>query len=178
MKAACIIVGILLTAGGIVCMCAKGATITIVSIFIGVLMLVSAVKGLYALYKSGDFRLEKQWEIFGTVFTAVLALAMIFSSKLQGAISVILAIAAGLWVIANGINQICTTVRQRDEITLFGHSLGSNSWFLSFIYGAVIIILGILCVLSPAFFSQALDVLLGIAIVLCGVRIISLGALM
>lgn len=178
MKVACIIVGILLIAGGIACMVSSGTTITILSIILGITMLCSAASELYKYIKERRFGLENQWSLFGVIFTLILSLAMLFSSKLQSALSVILALAAGLWVVGVGVNQIFTAMKKKSTITLFGHSFGEKTWMVSAAYGGLLVIFGVLCMLSPAFFSQALDVLLGIAIILCGIEAFAVASVM
>lgn len=132
------------------------------SIFIGWLLIVSSVLGLYAVYSAGKDAPGFWWNLI----TAILYLAagvVLLNNPVTGALSLTIILAA--YLLAGGVAKIFLGFQHKKDIP--------NAWFWIEFSGLVDIILAVLLIQGlPGTAAWAIGLLVGINLLMMGVAIV------
>ena len=156
------IYGVLLALLGILAIAMPMIATLATSIFIGWLLVASAVLGLYAVFSAGKDAPGFWWNLI----TAILYLAagiMLLVNPVTGALSLTIVLAA--YLLAGGVAKIFLGIQHKREIP--------QAWMWVLFSGLVDIVLGVLLVMGlPGTAFWAIGLLVGINLLMMGVAIV------
>lgn len=163
MKVLSIILGILLTICGVVCLFNPGATFLATGYVFAIMLFVYGIGGIIAVIAK-QIRPAFLWAAIPALIIGIVSL---FLPSDASTIHVIMLYLLAFWFIIQGIISIYTSVRSR----FFNHT-----WVLGLILGIIAIFLGIYTAVHPMVGVFALGILVGIFLIEAGINMIVMGS--
>ncbi len=168
MKVVTMILGILLTVGGFICMFMPGRTFLSSGWALGFMVLVSGVNMIVLYFKN---RKETPvWNLCGGIIFAILGGITLFSLPTRILTDVFIAYAFGFGLVCYGIFQIISSVRQQKKV--------STSWGFTLAFGILDVLLGGYCFFHPVAGAVTVVVLIAFVIITQGFSLIGLASSM
>ena len=152
-----LILGVLVTILGIVCVAWPGLTIGTVSLMVGIGFLVTGVMGIAGFFMAGGFAMFSGWLLFDGIMNLILGLMFLGHPVLSGVALIWL---IGTFVIIGGVALGVTAWRMRQLL--------GGAWWLGLVLAVLIAVFGIMMLANPGLLS----VLLGILAIVEGVAIV------
>ncbi len=168
MKVITMILGILLTVGGFICMFMPGRTFLSSGWALGFMVLVSGVN-MVVLY-CRDRKETPVWNLFGGIIFVILGGITLFSLPTRILTDVFIAYAFGFGLLCYGIFQIVSSVRQPKK--------ENASWGFSLAFGILDVLLGGYCFFHPMAGAVTVGVLIAFVIITQGFSLIGLASSM
>lgn len=175
MKVITIILGVLLAIGGVYCMFAPIATYATIGWLIGASMVIDGVARIVMwseLRKTGN---ASGWTLAGAIVSLLLGIFLLGSYVAQFAVDLFIAYLIAAWLVIGGITRIIAAFELRNLQKTSGPFAGSGSWASILAIGAIITILGVLCIFNPTAVMISVGFLLGLSIVTTGVALVVAG---
>lgn len=163
MKVLTIILGILLTICGVLCLFSPGETFLETGYIVAIMLLVYGIVGIIAV-AARKLLPSFLWACIPAVILGVVAL-FLPGDKLFMHIILIYLLAA--WFIVQGISSIYMSIRRR---------YFNRSWPLGLLIGILSVALGIYTALHPTVGGLAIGILVGIYLIEAGIDLIVVGA--
>ncbi len=163
MKVLTIILGILLTIAGVICLFYPGETFLETGYIIAIMLLVYGVVGSIGVIAK-KLRPSFLWTTIPAIIIGVVALFLPGDKLFMHALLIYLLAA---WFIIQGISSIYMSVRSR---------FFYRSWPLSLVIGIISVALGVYTALQPALGVLAIGILVGIFLIEAGIDLMVIGA--
>lgn len=152
------ITAVLLIATGIVCFCCPAETLAGISIFLGISLLISGIGSIASYFTAKKIMLSAGWLLLGGIATVVLGILVLSnSSMVAGALPIMF----GMWIIVMGLIRIMSAFDMK--------RLGFNGWWSDVLWGALLIILGVLSFYQPIVSAVMITIITGVFFVLNGI---------
>ncbi len=164
MTALFIILGILLIAGGISCMCTPLLTFMNVGYFVVILIVVYGILGIISAIRYKRYGVGFVFSILSIIF----GLCVLFIPQLMLFTDTIMVYMTAAWFVLFGIVTIINSV----TITRL---TGSGIWILQLILGILGILIGCYSFFHPMLMAVSLGVLMGIFFIETGITLIVSG---
>ncbi len=167
MKVLTIILGVLLTVGGFICIFTPGRTFLSSGWALGFMVLVSGIN-MIALY----FKNRKESSLSSLVGGILLTLLGVFamvSLPTRAMTDLFIAYAFGAGILIYGIFQIVFSIRAKKI---------KSSWGFALAFGILDVLLGGYCFIHPMVSAMTVGVLIAFVIITQGFNLIALGASM
>ena len=175
MKIIAIILGVLLAIGGVYCMFAPIATYATISWLIGAAMVIEGVARIVVWSEQRRNGYATGWTLVGAIVSLLLGIFLLGSFVAQFAVDVFIAYLIAVWMVVGGITRIIAAFELRNLQNQAGPFAGSGSWVSVLAIGAIITILGVLCIFNPTAVMISVGFLLGLSIVSTGVALVVSG---
>ena len=171
MKAITIILGILLAVGGIYCMLTPAATYAALGWIIGFSMLVEGVGSIVAWSSFRRLGLANGWTLAAAIISVVMGIFLLSSYALQFAVDMYIAYLIAIWLVFAGVSRIVIAVGMRSR----RGKDQARGWVLHAVLGALIAVMGILCIFNPLSIVAGVGMTMGMSIVLTGAALVAVG---
>lgn len=155
------IVGALLIAVGVVCLCHPSITYTALAITFGIAMLVSGIVDIVIFAKCDRFMFGAEWFLVDGILTILLSLFMLFHT---GFTSLSMPFVFGMWIMFSGIDKFVYSFMLR--------RFGVRGWGWITALGVILTVLGFAAFLDSVLSSVAMTVLTGVMFIVQGVATI------
>ena len=175
MKIIAIIMGVLLAIGGVYCMFAPIATYATISWLIGAAMVIEGVARIVVWSEQRRNGYATGWTLVGAIVSLLLGIFLLGSFVAQFAVDVFIAYLIAVWMVVGGITRIIAAFELRNLQNQAGPFAGSGSWVSVLAIGAIITVLGVLCIFNPTAVMISVGFLLGLSIVSTGVALVVSG---
>lgn len=163
MKVLTIILGILLTICGVICLTSPGATFIETGYVVAIMLLVYGVVGIIAVIA------KRAWPSFlwACIPAVIIGVFALFFPSDKVNIHIILVYLLAVWFVLQGISSIYMSVRYR---------FFNRGWFLGLIMGILSILVGVYTALHPTLGALTIGILVGIYMIEAGIDLIIVGA--
>jgi uncharacterized membrane protein HdeD (DUF308 family) len=168
-KIATIIVGILLTVGGVYCFAAPGATFLTLGWMIGVLLLTSGIETIAAYFLARGTG-AVVWDLLCGVLTTLVAIAILTNGYAQLFTDRVLIFVFAFWMTASGVFRVAAALRLK--------ALGVGAWVWTLIFGILSVLLGLYSFAHPVLTAFTIGFLIGLWMLTHGLNMVAFGAAM
>lgn len=163
MKALTIILGIVLTIGGVICLFYPGETFLETGYIVSIMLLVYGVIGIIGVIAKKVLP-SFLWVCIPAIILGVVALFLPGDKMFM---HVVLIYLLAVWFIVQGISSIYMSVRSR---------FFYRSWPLGMVVGIISVALGVYTALHPTVGGLAIGILVGIYLIEAGIDLMVVGA--
>ena len=175
MKVATIVLGALLAVLGVYCVVTPIETYAVIGWVIGLSMLIEGIASAITWNDRRRFGFADGWTLAGAIASIVLGVYLLGSYAAQAAVDYFIAYVIAAWLIIAGVTRVIAGLHVRSFQQACGtEALGSN-WGIIVVFGLLIAVLGVLCVLNPTAVMAGVGFMLGLSVVLVGLGLISRG---
>lgn len=167
MRILTIVMGLLLTVGGVYSVLTPVSTFASIGWVIGVLLLIAGINiiiDFFTLRKTGMIGI---WDLLGGILTIGLSFLILYGQFARIALDAFIIIAFGVWVLVSGILRIVAGLNHR--------KYGDGIWIWAVLMGILSVLLGIYGFFNPIVFAFAIGWMVGFFIIMQGVNLITLG---
>lgn len=176
MKVLSIILGVLLIIGGIYCVMTPGATFLSLGLILGISMLIDGFGAIAEYLRARKLGYPDGWVLAGGIGSVVLGVFLAFSNRMQFFTDALIAYTAGLWVFGMGITRIVRSIRIYQYRKTLPQEARGSVWLWTLILGIIMLVFGAYGFFHPMLMVFTLGVMLGYAIILSGINLITLGS--
>lgn len=173
MKVLTCILGVLLVIGGFFCIFNPGSTYSTLAWIIGFCMLISAIGDICTYSDRKAKGMADGWSLAGAIISAVFGIILLISNGMQFALNTIIAILAGVWILASGIVKIISAVKLHKFRQTLPEERRGSVWLITLIIGILMALAGIIGFINPAVMALTIGMLMGIYILMTGVELIA-----
>lgn len=156
-----IIAGVLLLIAGIYCLCNPDVGLLTLSLYLGVVMLISGIVDIIIFAKWNGHMFGAGWFLADGILTVLLALFLLFN---QSFTMLSLPFIFGMWLMFSGINQFVNSFELQ--------TLGVKGWGWLTALGVVLAVIGFFSLFDPIANLFALSLLVGILLICEGIATI------
>ena len=171
MRTPTIVMGALLTLGGIFCLIAPVDTFRMIGWLIGFLLLVAGVNlvvDYFTLRKNGSVNM---WDLVGGLFTIILALIILYRhGYARNFLDDFIVVVFGVWMLFSGVFRIASAIQLKKA--------KESVWFLVLLGGVFALLLGVYGLFNPYVFKFAIGIMIGFFIIMQGLSLLGLGFMM
>lgn len=175
LKAVTIILGILLVALGTYCTITPIETYSVISWLIGFSMIVEGVGSAITWNERRLLGLADVWTLIGAIASIVLGAFLLGSYVMQSAVDYFIAYVIAAWLIIGGVTRVIAAFNVRDFQDVYGTDMFGSNWIIMAVFGVLIVLFGVLCVLNPTALMAGVGFMLGFSILMVGLGFISRG---
>lgn len=168
MKALTIIMGVLLTLGGIFLTVTPLSTYLSLWVVVGLILIISGINLLVNYKRFKDTGLVSGWDVFFGIVTIVMGALVLFNSYASFFTEVMLVALFASWLLIGGIVRIVMSFKIK--------KLGASLWGLVLALGILSVVVGIYGFINPFAMAFALGLMVGIMVIIQGVNLIVAGA--
>ena len=147
--------GILLTAGGVFCLCNQDAAVVSAGILFGLFMLAAGIAEIVVFAGTSKTLLGSGWLLLNGVLTVIMALLLLFN---QWFTLLSLPLLFTLWLLFSGIGRFVSAFDLR--------ALGVRAWGWVLAIGILLTAAGIICMMNPWISVAAVGVTVGLVLIL------------
>lgn len=152
---------VLLIASGIVCFCCPAETLSGLSIFLGISLILSGISSIGAYVTTRKMILGAGWVLLGGIATIILGILVLSNNAM---VSNSLPFLFGMWIVFLGIARIVSAFDVR--------RLNFGGWWVDIIWGALLICLGVLSFYKPIVNVVMITVFTGLFLLINGVAML------
>lgn len=149
--------GLLSIVAGILAFCMPGATLGVLSIVLGIMLLLIGISLIASYILEREAVLGAGLMLISGIATILLAIFVFFNESL---VASSLPIVFAIWVLITGISRIFSAIGQK--------RIGYNYWWISLIVGIVLTVLAVLAFIEPVVSAIMLTILVGVYLVING----------
>ena len=153
--------GILLTAGGVFCLCNQDAAVVSAGILFGLFMLAAGIAEIVVFAGTSKTLLGSGWLLLNGVLTVIMALLLLFN---QWFTLLSLPLLFTLWLLFSGISRFVSAFDLK--------ALGVHNWGWVLAVGIVLMIAGFICMMDPLVSITAVGMTVGLVFLLEGISAI------
>lgn len=147
--------GILLTAGGVFCLCNQDAAVVSAGILFGLFMLAAGIAEIVVFAGTSKTLLGSGWMLLNGVLTVIMALLLLFN---QWFTLLSLPLLFTLWLLFSGIGRFVSAFDLR--------ALGVRAWGWVLAIGILFTAAGIICMMDPWISVAAVGLTVGLVLIL------------
>lgn len=171
MKIITIVMGILLAVGGVYCMMTPAATYAALGWVIGFSMLVEGIGSVVTWSSLRRLGLANGWTLAAAIISIVLGIFLLSSYALQYAVDMYIAYMIAIWLVFAGVSRIVIAAAMRSR----QGKEQARGWILHAVLGALIAVMGVLCIFNPLSIVAGVGLMIGMSIVFTGAALIAIG---
>lgn len=165
-----IIMGVLLSIGGVYCMLQPGATFMTIGWLIGVMFLISGVNMLAAYMKQRGQQNASGGDLLSAILVLLLGLLLVVNDFAQFMTDTFILYLVGITIIITGVARIYTSLNLR--------KLGIGAWIWAMVVGVFTLVMGIYLLIHPMVTAMALGLLIGFVFIQQGITLLGIGLAM
>ena len=175
MKVLTIILGALLIVAGIYCATAPVETYSVISWLIGFSMVVEGIASVVTWNERRLFGFADGWTLVGAIASIVLGALLLGSYFLQSAVDYFIAYVIAAWLIIAGVTRVIAAFSMRNFQEANGTDVFGSNWVIMAVFGVLVAVLGVLCVLNPTAIMAGVGFMLGFSVFMVGLGFVSRG---
>ena len=175
MKIATIVLGVLLGVLGIYCMITPVETYSVIGWVIGFSMLVEGIGSAITWNERRKYGLADGWTLVGAIASIVLGVFLLGSYVAQLAVDYFIAYVIAAWLIIAGVTRVIAGVNVHSMQRANGADAFGSNWGIMVVFGVLVILFGVLCVINPTALMAGVGFMLGMSILIVGLGFISRG---
>ena len=162
MRILSIIIGVLLIAAGIYCLCNQDVAAMSAGIVLGLLMLIAGIVEIVIFAGTSRFILGSGWLLLDGVLTVVMSLFLLFNHWFT---MMSLPILFTVWLLFSGVSRFVSAFDLK--------ALGMRGWGWILALGIVLLVFGVVCMMDPWVSVVAVGVTVGLVFILEGIGTIA-----
>ena len=166
MRILSIIIGVLLIAAGIYCLCNQDVAAMSAGIVLGLLMLIAGIVEIVIFAGTSRFILGSGWLLLDGVLTVVMSLFLLFN---QWFTMMSLPILFTVWLLFSGVSRFVSAFDLK--------ALGMRGWGWILALGIVLLVFGVVCMMDPWVSVVAVGVTVGLVLILEGIGTIAVACI-
>ena len=166
MRILSIIIGVLLIAAGIYCLCNQDVAAMSAGIVLGLLMLIAGIVEIVIFAGTSRFILGSGWLLLDGVLTVVMSLFLLFN---QWFTMMSLPILFTVWLLFSGVSRFVSAFDLK--------ALGMRGWGWILALGIVLLVFGVICMMDPWVSVVAVGVTVGLVFILEGIGTIAVACI-
>lgn len=166
MRILSIIIGVLLIAAGIYCLCNQDVAAMSAGIVLGLLMLIAGIVEIVIFAGTSRFILGSGWLLLDGVLTVVMSLFLLFN---QWFTLMSLPILFTVWLLFSGVSRFVSAFDLK--------ALGMRGWGWILALGIVLLVFGVVCMMDPWVSVVAVGVTVGLVLILEGIGTIAVACI-
>lgn len=166
MRILSIIIGVLLIAAGIYCLCNQDVAAMSAGIVLGLLMLIAGIAEIVIFAGTSRFILGSGWLLLDGVLTVVMSLFLLFN---QWFTMMSLPILFTVWLLFSGVSRFVSAFDLK--------ALGMRGWGWILALGIVLLVFGVICMMDPWVSVVAVGVTVGLVFILEGIGTIAVACI-
>ncbi len=176
-KVLSVILGLLMVASGVYCICTPALTYLTLGWVIGACMVVNAIGSFFTYSERKKFGAADGWTLVGAIISLLLGLALAANGVMQIMVDLFILYMAAAWLLIMGIIRIMMAIRlYRFHKSLASLVLGRN-WGWVLIMGLLLVACGVLSLINPFGLMLAIGLIIGINLIVIGVNLVSLAVI-
>ncbi len=152
---------VLLIAAGIVCFCSPAGTLSGLSTFLGICLIISGISSIGAYVTTKKMILGAGWVLLGGIATIILGILVLSNNAM---VTNALPILFGMWIVFCGLARIVSAFDVK--------RLNFGGWWVDIIWGVLLICLGILSFYEPIVNVILITVFTGLFLVINGIAML------
>lgn len=163
-----IILSILMIIFGVDCMITPIKTFSALSWIAGIAVIVAGVAAVfrYAAGKAG----RSIWELIGGIVGILVGLFLTINTFAQFATNMVIAYAVAVWLVVYGVCGVVEALNLKRFNQGLPDEFRTASWLVVMILGILTAVLGVVCVFQPMITVVSVGFLIGIAILISGIK--------
>ena len=166
MRILSIIIGVLLIAAGIYCLCNQDVAAMSAGIVLGLLMLIAGIVEIVIFAGTSRFILGSGWLLLDGVLTVIMSLFLLFN---QWFTMMSLPILFTVWLLFSGVSRFVSAFDLK--------ALGMRGWGWILALGIVLLVFGVVCMMDPWVSVVAVGVTVGLVFILEGIGTIAVACI-
>ena len=166
MRILSIIIGVLLIAAGIYCLCNQDVAAMSAGIVLGLLMLIAGIVEIVIFAGTSRFILGSGWMLLDGVLTVVMSLFLLFNHWFT---MMSLPILFTVWLLFSGVSRFVSAFDLK--------ALGMRGWGWILALGIVLLVFGVVCMMDPWVSVVAVGVTVGLVFILDGAATIAVACI-
>lgn len=166
MRILSIIIGVLLIAAGIYCLCNQDVAAMSAGIVLGLLMLIAGIVEIVIFAGTSRFILGSGWLLLDGVLTVVMSLFLLFNHWFT---MMSLPILFTVWLLFSGVSRFVSAFDLK--------ALGMRGWGWILALGIVLLVFGVVCMMDPWVSVVAVGVTVGLVLILEGIGTIAVACI-
>lgn len=166
MRILSIIIGVLLIAAGIYCLCNQDVAAMSAGIVLGLLMLIAGIVEIVIFAGTSRFILGSGWLLLDGVLTVVMSLFLLFNHWFT---MMSLPILFTVWLLFSGVSRFVSAFDLK--------ALGMRGWGWILALGIVLLVFGVVCMMDPWVSVVAVGVTVGLVFILEGIGTIAVACI-
>ena len=166
MRILSIIIGVLLIAAGIYCLCNQDVAAMSAGIVLGLLMLIAGIVEIVIFAGTSRFILGSGWLLLDGVLTVVMSLFLLFNHWFT---MMSLPILFTVWLLFSGVSRFVSAFDLK--------ALGMRGWGWILALGIVLLVFGVVCMMEPWVSVVAVGVTVGLVFILEGIGTIAVACI-
>ncbi len=168
MRASTIVLGILAIIFGLACILYPTVAFTSIGWVLAIVLFVIGINLIGDYISARKNSMVSGWDLFSGIVTVILAVAICSNGFISLITEMLIVYAFCAWIVISGFLRIFASIHLK--------YMGARRWPAGFIFGMLNVLLGALIMFYPAFAGMAIGIIIGIAIVLQGIGLITFGA--
>ena len=152
------IAGIFLIIAGIICLSSPSAGLSAISLLLGSFLLVSGIIDIMVFARGHNIMYGAGWFLADGILTVIMALFILFN---QTFVTLTLPFIFGMWMLFSGITRFVQSFELR--------RMAVDGWGWFTVLGTVLALAGILSFIAPVISFIAINLMLGICLILRGI---------
>ena len=173
-----VILGILMIIAGIACFFTPVETSSVIPFVFGLAMVVDGIGRIIAWFSIREYAPQSGWVLASSIISLIFGLMLTTSPMLQMSIGVFVVLLTGWWILALGIIRIVHAfhlliIKRKSPDFVLNEMIGSN-WWIAFILGLLLSVLGVIIILNPLLGLGVLGVVVGCGMITAGINLIFL----
>lgn len=186
-KVLSVILGILMVITGITCVCVPEIPYSTIPLLMGMAVLAAGIGFIIVWYlhkKAGDSQLLL---LVCGILNVVLGCVILFNDSVQWGLALSYPAYVAAWLLVTGIFRIVDSIAMKGLGKRVREVIGADNgsvmlraamrelgrkWWVHFISGILLVLLGILCMYNPITTALAIGVMMGIGIIVSGLDLI------
>lgn len=162
---------------GVWCIFSADVTyLTLIWLF-GLCIIFDAAGGISAWSDRRRIGLANGWDLAAAIISIVFGVFLVCSNGLRFLAGYTLLYVCAVWLIIVGVIRIIAAARLRRFRLSLGLGLSGSRWGRVLIFGILMVLAGILCIIHPGVLATAFGAMVGIAIAFSGFALISFAVL-
>ena len=170
------ILGIIMIVDGVICLFNPEMTYMGVGYVAGIMMIMEGVGAIILWFEIKRlYNKANGWALAAAILSLVFGVLVVGNSAMQAALDMTILYFIAAWLVALGILSIVLSIRIKNIRTENDTEYLGRHWWLMTITGVLMIICGIISFINPAGLMTTIGIQLGLAIIVAGANLITLG---
>ncbi|MBR1634202.1 MAG: DUF308 domain-containing protein [Lachnospiraceae bacterium] len=167
------IVGVLLILGGFYCIMTPGLTYFSLGFFIGFSMLADGIARTVNWFSMRETHKTSGWVLASGIISLVFGLIILSSIGMQISVDLFLAYLVAFWLVILGGMRIAHAIMFRNGAKEYGMEFISGKWWIGLLTGILLLLVGIVSVINPTALIFTIGFMIGFAILISGINMLS-----
>lgn len=170
-----ILMGVLMIIGGVYCLLTPVSTFLTTGYIIGVITFCDAIGNIVAWFESKKYAEISVWYLVDAIISLIFGVIIMLNIGMQFAVDMFVVYLVAAWVIIVGVSRIMMAVRIKKFINALPKFFRNNKWVGILLFGILMVLFGILCMIKPILMSGVLGTFMALFIIFAGASLVTLG---